>query len=94
MYPDKPTAGMIKRHLREHHIRGEWHQKSEGVCKWYTEGKPCGKSLKHESLGKHVASVHLGALACFCNFCGDKFSRIDALTRHVRKWCRENPARV
>ncbi|KAL6303283.1 hypothetical protein BKA93DRAFT_788976 [Sparassis latifolia] len=93
MHLEKLTAAAVKGHLREHHFEGKWDERRSGLCKWHTKGAPCDRSMMHENFGKHVASVHLHSLERFCQFCGDRFSRIDALARHVRDWCRENPDR-
>ncbi|KZT70484.1 hypothetical protein DAEQUDRAFT_756368 [Daedalea quercina L-15889] len=81
---DVSPAG-IARHLRTCHFRGNWQPRSRGRCCW---GAGCrGDEMNYESMGKHVAQVHLQTTKRQCQRCGGTFARNDALLRHLREHC-------
>lgn len=81
---DISPAG-IARHLRTHHFRNNWQARSRGRCSWGTGCR--GDEMNFESMGKHVAQVHLGSTKRQCHRCGGTFARNDALLRHLREHC-------
>ncbi|KAG2337409.1 hypothetical protein BDR05DRAFT_774507 [Suillus weaverae] len=54
------------------------HPHTKARCKF----KGCPESV--ESLGRHVTTVHYTA-SSKCDYCGEEFSRSDAVTRHQRR---------
>ncbi|TFY57424.1 hypothetical protein EVJ58_g7027 [Rhodofomes roseus] len=84
---DDLTAAGIARHLKEYHVK-TWDNRSRGRCEWH--GSPCTNTMMyHQSFGKHIASVHLGATARRCEKCGETFARADTLDRHMKLYCRQ-----
>ena len=81
---DISPAG-IARHLRSYHFRNNWQARSRGRCCWGTGCR--GDEMNFESMGKHVAQVHLGSTKRQCQQCGGTFARNDALLRHLREHC-------
>ncbi|EED81381.1 predicted protein [Postia placenta Mad-698-R] len=86
------SAAGIAWHLKQYHFDNEfnaWHDRRRGVCMWLKDNGSCSTELLYEGFGKHVASVHLKSIARTCPQCGRKYSRIDALQRHMRESCLE-----
>ncbi|KAH9926730.1 uncharacterized protein B0H18DRAFT_1005307 [Fomitopsis serialis] len=81
---DLSPAG-ISRHLKSHHFGDDWQPRARGLCRW---GTGCRRDeMNFESMGKHVAQVHLGTTRKQCSRCGGMFARNDALLRHQREHC-------
>ncbi|TFY69831.1 hypothetical protein EVJ58_g201 [Rhodofomes roseus] len=61
---DDLTPSGVIRHLKAFHFNNPlnaWENKKRGVCRW---GHDCsGCEMNYESLGKHIASVHLRSTA-------------------------------
>ncbi|EED81040.1 predicted protein [Postia placenta Mad-698-R] len=83
------SAAGINRHLKEHHFpgHGDWHPRDRGICQWQTRAGRCTTEAFYGNFGKHIATVHLGAMQRICTDCGEIFSRNDALTRHLEGYC-------
>ncbi|EPS96493.1 hypothetical protein FOMPIDRAFT_1053283 [Fomitopsis schrenkii] len=85
---DLSPSGVI-RHLKAYHFNhpaNPWENKKRGVCRWGCE--ECGSGeMNYESLGKHIASVHLRSTARPCTVCGRQFARTDTLSRHLLENC-------
>jgi len=85
---DLSTVG-IGHHLKEIHFdKGHaWSNGRRTFCLWSHNNESCGKEMFHESLPKHIASVHLKSVSRKCPICERAFSRGDSLNRHIKKAC-------
>ncbi|KZT10299.1 uncharacterized protein LAESUDRAFT_419654 [Laetiporus sulphureus 93-53] len=88
IYLDDLTPSGIQRHLKDHHFNTKdrpWSNRNRGKCLWSPD---CRSDLmNYESLGKHIAQVHLKSTLEICDICGGHFARSDALLRHRRENC-------
>ncbi|KAI0944870.1 hypothetical protein AcV7_001556 [Taiwanofungus camphoratus] len=84
---DVSAAGII-RHLKAYHfdhVTNPWGNRKRGRCRWDTYCR--SEEMNYESLGKHIAEVHLGSTAQICPYCRGRFARADTLARHLRENC-------
>jgi len=90
MLDDLSPSG-IARHLKIFHFQdpsSRWDNRSRGPCEWHGGSEPCHRPMYYASYGKHIAAVHLGAIARQCYKCGRGFVRPDTLDRHLKRYCR------
>jgi len=84
---DISPAG-IKRHLKAGHLdtpSNPWENRKRSKCCW-GEGCRSGE-MNYESLGKHIAEIHLRSTMTTCPNCGATFARGDSFYRHERETC-------
>jgi len=84
---DDLSAGGLQRHLREWHFGQTWTPLRTVACQWHDGGQTCGRAMQQRSLGKHVAALHLKAMAVTCGDCGKTFARPDVLRKHQNECC-------
>ncbi|OBZ77432.1 hypothetical protein A0H81_02357 [Grifola frondosa] len=83
-----PKACKINTHLLRYHFQGSTPfetKRFRGMCEW--DGCTSPHKMFYHSFGRHIATVHLGSTAAVCphSDCGRRFTRGDAMARHLKK---------
>lgn len=79
---DDISAGGLWRHFRDVHSFFDKHGRV--YCQWGVDGG-CGLEMNCGSLGNHISTVHMKTTGQVCPRCGRRFTRGDALGRHIKR---------
>lgn len=62
-----------------------------GVCRWVgPDGHECGVEMQIRNFRRHITGIHTPLLTTHCHLCMKK-QRVDALSRHMKLYCRRRP---
>lgn len=82
--PLEAEKSEVAKHLQVIHDLKPGGDKLSMKCEWVG----CGKSMKKESISRHIVAVHLSKKT-ECGSCGKRFARWDSKLRHIKNSKRE-----